>query len=302
MTKDIKKNQETNDLNNEVSCGKLLSSERQAKDLSIKDVARELRIDSSIIKKLENNEFQLIEAPVFVKGYLRQYAGLLGLKIDMVIDSYEKNHPDQSYKPIVNEAEEQIRKYVLTPKLIFIATSVLVVFLMGWVIFSTLPQDNPLPATSNNQAVYEEPNPVVEEIVEEEIIESASEIDEPEIIEPNPVVEEIVEEEIIESASEIDEPEIIEPNPVDEEIAEVKLKVNYNGACWTEIYDAFGNVLFYDLGNNDQDVIVSGVAPLDVLFGAIDQVNNIKVDDQDFALPITSRRGSVLRFEIATLE
>jgi cytoskeleton protein RodZ len=275
MTKDIKKNQETNDLNNEVSCGKLLSSERQAKDLSIKDVARELRIDSSIIKKLENNEFQLIEAPVFVKGYLRQYAGLLGLKIDMVIDSYEKNHPDQSYKPIVNEAEEQIRKYVLTPKLIFIATSVLVVFLMGWVIFSTLPQDNPLPATSNNQAVYEEPNPVVEEIVEEEIIESASEID---------------------------EPEIIEPNPVDEEIAEVKLKVNYNGACWTEIYDAFGNVLFYDLGNNDQDVIVSGVAPLDVLFGAIDQVNNIKVDDQDFALPITSRRGSVLRFEIATLE
>jgi cytoskeleton protein RodZ len=302
MTKDIKKNQETNDLNNEVSCGKLLSSERQAKDLSIKDVARELRIDSSIIKKLENNEFQLIEAPVFVKGYLRQYAGLLGLKIDMVIDSYEKNHPDQSYKPIVNEAEEQIRRYVLTPKLIFIATSVLVIFLMGWVIFSTLPQDNPLPATSNNQAVYEEPNPVVEEIVEEEIIESASEIDEPEIIEPNPVVEEIVEEEIIESASEIDEPEIIEPNPVVEEIAEVKLKVNYNGACWTEIYDAFGNVLFYDLGNNDQDVIVSGVAPLDVLFGAIDQVNNIKVDDQDFALPITSRRGSVLRFEIATLE
>ena len=217
----------------------------------------------------------MIEAPVFVKGYLRQYAGLLGLKIDMVIDSYEKNHPDQSYKPIVNEAEEQIRKYVLTPKLIFIATSVLVIILMGWVIFSTLPQDNPLPATSNNQAVYEEPNPVVEEIVEEEIIESASEID---------------------------EPEIIEPNPVDEEIAEVKLKVNYNGACWTEIYDAFGNVLFYDLGNNDQDVIVSGVAPLDVLFGAIDQVNNIKVDDQDFALPITSRRGSVLRFEIAILE
>lgn len=275
MTKDIKKNQETNDLNNEVSCGKLLSSERQAKDLSIKDVARELRIDSSIIKKLENNEFQLIEAPVFVKGYLRQYAGLLGLKIDMVIDSYEKNHPDQSYKPIVNEAEEQIRKYVLTPKLIFIATSVLVIILIGWVIFSAIPQDNPLPAISNNQAVYEEPNPVVEEIVEEEIIESASEIDEPEIIEPNPVVE---------------------------EIAEVKLKVNYNGACWTEIYDAFGNVLFYDLGNNDQDVIVSGVAPLDVLFGAIDQVNNIKVDDQDFALPITSRRGSVLRFEIATLE
>jgi cytoskeleton protein RodZ len=220
----------------------------------------------------------------------------------MVIDSYEKNHPDQSYKPIVNEAEEQIRKYVLTPKLIFIATSVLVIILIGWAIFSAIPQDNPLPAISNNQAVYEEPNPVVEEVVDEEIIEPAISNNQAVYEEPNPVVEEVVDEEIIEPVSEIDEPEIIEPNPVVEEIAEVKLKVNYNGACWTEIYDAFGNVLFYDLGNNDQDVVVSGVAPLDVLFGAIDQVNNIKVDDQDFALPITSRRGSVLRFEIAILE
>ena len=57
-----------------------------------------------------------------------------------------------------------------------------------------------------------------------------------------------------------------------------------------------------DLGNNDQDVIVSGVAPLDVLFGAIDQVNNVVVDDQDFIMPMTARRGSVLRFEIATIE
>jgi len=47
---------------------------------------------------------------------------------------------------------------------------------------------------------------------------------------------------------------------------------------------------------------VSGVAPLDILFGAIDQVNNVVVDDQDFIMPMTARRGSVLRFEIATIE
>ena len=275
MTKDIKKNQESNEVNNELSCGNLLFSRRQAKDLTIKDAARELRIDSLIIKKLENDEFESIGAPVFVKGYLRQYAEILGLAIDEVINLYEKDNPDQSYQPIVNEAEEQIRKYVLTPKLMVIAILAILIILLGWAIFSNLPQNSPLPARQDNQIT---------------------------IIEPNLVIEEVVEEEVTELTNETDELEVIEPNLVIEKVAEVRLKVNYNGACWTEIYDAYGNTLFYDLGNNDQDVIVSGVAPLDVLFGAIDQVNNVVVDDQDFIMPMTARRGSVLRFEIATIE
>ena len=275
MTKDIKKNQESNEVNNELSCGNLLFSRRQAKDLTIKDAARELRIDSLIIKKLENDEFESIGAPVFVKGYLRQYAEILGLAIDEVINLYEKDNPDQSYQPIVNEAEEQIRKYVLTPKLMVIAILAILIILLGWAIFSNLPQNSPLPARQDNQIT---------------------------IIEPNLVIEEVVEEEVTELTNETDELEVIEPNLLIEKVAEVRLKVNYNGACWTEIYDAYGNTLFYDLGNNDQDVIVSGVAPLDVLFGAIDQVNNVVVDDQDFIMPMTARRGSVLRFEIATIE
>ena len=275
MTKDIKKNQESNEVNNELSCGNLLFSQRQAKDLTIKDAARELRIDSLIIKKLENDEFESIGAPVFVKGYLRQYAEILGLAIDEVINLYEKDNPDQSYQPIVNEAEEQIRKYVLTPKLMVIAILAILIILLGWAIFSNLPQNSPLPARQDNQIT---------------------------IIEPNLVIEEVVEEEVTELTNETNELEVIEPNLIIEKVAEVRLKVNYNGACWTEIYDAYGNTLFYDLGNNDQDVIVSGVAPLDVLFGAIDQVNNVVVDDQDFIMPMTARRGSVLRFEIATIE
>ena len=275
MTKDIKKNQESNEVNNELSCGNLLFSQRQAKDLTIKDAARELRIDSLIIKKLENDEFESIGAPVFVKGYLRQYAEILGLTIDEVINLYEKDNPDQSYQPIVNEAEEQIRKYVLTPKLMVIAILAILIILLGWAIFSNLPQNSPLPARQDNQIT---------------------------IIEPNLVIEEVVEEEVTELTNETDKLEVIEPNLLIEKVAEVRLKVNYNGACWTEIYDAYGNTLFYDLGNNDQDVIVSGVAPLDILFGAIDQVNNVVVDDQDFIMPMTARRGSVLRFEIATIE
>ena len=302
MTKDIKKNQESNEVNNELSCGNLLFSRRQAKDLTIKDAARELRIDSLIIKKLENDEFESIGAPVFVKGYLRQYAEILGLAIDEVINLYEKDNPDQSYQPIVNEAEEQIRKYVLTPKLMVIAILAILIILLGWAIFSNLPQNSPLPARQDNQITIIEPNLVIEEVVEEEVTELTNETDELEVIEPNLVIEEVVEEEVTELTNETDELEVIEPNLLIEKVAEVRLKVNYNGACWTEIYDAYGNTLFYDLGNNDQDVIVSGVAPLDVLFGAIDQVNNVVVDDQDFIMPMTARRGSVLRFEIATIE
>ena len=169
MTKDIKKNQESNEVNNELSCGNLLFSRRQAKDLTIKDAARELRIDSLIIKKLENDEFESIGAPVFVKGYLRQYAEILGLAIDEVINLYEKDNPDQSYQPIVNEAEEQIRKYVLTPKLMVIAILAILIILLGWAIFSNLPQNSPLPARQDNQITIIEPNLVIEEVGDERL-------------------------------------------------------------------------------------------------------------------------------------
>ncbi|MGL5741093.1 MAG: helix-turn-helix domain-containing protein [Legionella sp.] len=58
--------------------GEQLARIRQEKGYSIEYVANQLHLRARIIELIENNEFHLLPEPVFVKGYLRAYAKLLG--------------------------------------------------------------------------------------------------------------------------------------------------------------------------------------------------------------------------------
>ena len=58
--------------------GEQLASIRQQKGYTIEYVANKLHLRARIIELIENNEFHLLPEPVFVKGYLRAYAKLLG--------------------------------------------------------------------------------------------------------------------------------------------------------------------------------------------------------------------------------
>ena len=100
----------------ETSCGQELSKRRRKRDLSINDVAREIKIESSVIKKIESDEFHSIGAPVFVKGYLRQYSSLVGADDGLIIKKYNELNPEQDTLPIVNDPASQISKFIVTPK------------------------------------------------------------------------------------------------------------------------------------------------------------------------------------------
>ncbi|KTD73351.1 helix-turn-helix domain-containing protein [Legionella tucsonensis] len=58
--------------------GEQLASIRQQKGYTVEYVANKLHLRVRIIELIENNEFHLLPEPVFVKGYLRAYAKLLG--------------------------------------------------------------------------------------------------------------------------------------------------------------------------------------------------------------------------------
>ena len=61
------------------SLGQLLREARVAKELTIDQLATGLRIDARQISALEEDRFEQIGVPVFVKGYIRQCAQRLGL-------------------------------------------------------------------------------------------------------------------------------------------------------------------------------------------------------------------------------
>ena len=286
-----------NNLDNEVSCGELLAKTRQAKGLSEKDIAKELRINASVIEMIECNDFEAIGASVFVKGYLRRYANLLALAEDLLLDSSNQINPDKNSAPIVTKAVESMSKYVLTPKLsLMIIFSLLTLFLVWLLVSSVLkkePAVNQVTSIENIEAASIEPmlNEVSFAETEEIIIEKSESIIDQDLA---PEMEEVELIDIEETVTEISELLYLEPEGL-------TLAIEYSGLCWTEIYDVNGKLLFYDLGDLNRNVIVSGTGPLDVLFGAATEVLSLSVDDQSYPLPRTSRQDEVLRFKVSKL-
>ena len=65
-------------------CGDRLRSAREAKGMSIEEVSRQLRMPVRVVESLESGAWAQAEASVFVRGQLRSYARLLGVRIDDV--------------------------------------------------------------------------------------------------------------------------------------------------------------------------------------------------------------------------
>ena len=297
MNKDSEENDKNSNLGNEISCGELLARTRQEKDLNTKEIAKELRINVSIIEMMEGNEFQSIGAPVFVKGYLRQYANILGLSADSILEEYNQLNPDKNSPPILNKAAEKISKYVLTPKLILVGVSFFLILLIISMIVSSLSQIETLPnqeAKIQDIPVYDSPS-VMDET-------NATEMQEPLVDELKPTDDQNSPSVMDETnATEMQEPLLDESEALYIESTALNLTIEYSGLCWTEIYDVNGQLLFYALGNFDKAVVVNGIGPLDVLFGAVSEVLSLRVDNQSYPLPESSRPDEVLRFSVSNL-
>lgn len=67
----------------EDNCGQRLRQAREAAGLSVADVAQRLKMPIRVIESLEAGEAGRRDAPVFVRGQMRSYARLLGVRIDV---------------------------------------------------------------------------------------------------------------------------------------------------------------------------------------------------------------------------
>ena len=66
--------------------GVALQAARQARKLSVPQVADRLKLSSAVVTALEANDWERLPAPVFVRGYVRAYARLMGLPAEELLD------------------------------------------------------------------------------------------------------------------------------------------------------------------------------------------------------------------------
>ena len=114
--------------------GQILSIERNSKNLSISDIAIELKISKSIIIDLENDNIKNNPDIIFNIGHLRSYSNFLELDADTIIKqfkdqvSFNFKEEKKNITPIVENNFFKIEKF-------FAASIILVIFTSFYFLF-----------------------------------------------------------------------------------------------------------------------------------------------------------------------
>lgn len=97
------------------SPGARLRRAREARHLTVEDVAKRLRYAPSRVEQLESDDYHAMGAPTFARGYLRSYAGQLNFSKDEILeilrafDQLELGAAISGHKPqLIREEVKQI--------------------------------------------------------------------------------------------------------------------------------------------------------------------------------------------------
>lgn len=276
--------------------GERLAEARRQQQITVLEVAKELHLDELKVRALEQNKFETLGAPVFAKGHLRKYAQLVGVSIDDLLADYYQLNRASSMPPVVGNVRKQPREVSPGPWVAAIVV-VLVVAMAYWYFVVRDASQPAVPQSSvEPQAVDIEPASVRDEEIIDAPAPEVSALDDapaPEVsaLDDAPADPPDAAPEMLESQS------VAEPatQPVPE--GEVRLTMRFSGDCWTEISDASGRRLFFDLGRNGRNVNVTGRGPLSVLFGNAENVT-VSVNGEDYTIAAADRRGRTARLTI----
>lgn len=80
--------------------GATLREARVRRRLTLHQVEEDTKIRVKYLQAMENEEFDVLPAPAYVKGFLRSYATYLGLDADVILEEYLSRHmPRQENHP-----------------------------------------------------------------------------------------------------------------------------------------------------------------------------------------------------------
>lgn len=127
------------------SLGEYLKREREFRNISLEEVSRKTKIRERILRDLEENPLDSLASPVFIKGYLRAYAGYVGLDPTDVVLRYEASLREEKEPPVRKPAEGTPQHWSLR----YIVLPVSILLLLGILLFSVL--NRPVKVRTNKE-------------------------------------------------------------------------------------------------------------------------------------------------------
>src|SRR4051794_16481015 len=100
--------------------GSTFKQAREAKGLTLGQIAGETRIGTRFLEAIEKEEFNLLPGGIFSRGFIRSYADRLGLDVEKTIAEFERlsNYREPQLMEglrVSNESEPQKTNRVIYP-------------------------------------------------------------------------------------------------------------------------------------------------------------------------------------------
>ena len=110
--------------------GSYLKSERELRGVTLDELYSKTRIPLRYLRALENNQFDELPEEVFIKGYIRSVAKVIGAQEDEVLSTYMDINKTAPSIDTNNPSTLNQKQFALDPKFI-IVLSLIVLFLSG---------------------------------------------------------------------------------------------------------------------------------------------------------------------------
>ncbi len=220
------------------SPGEILRRTRRERGLSIEDVTGGMGITKATLNALENDDFDRLPSPLFVKGYVKTYCALLGLPDQDLLVNLEQSMSDlgiHQREPAIKfpPAPNRIGRF-LKNVLPLAAVTILIVIALLLVIQVAdrvkLPFfDSGKPLLGSARSTVLSMKPAMASIMDQEVKESDDTVDK-------------------------------QDNPQ-------TMTLNVTQQSWVEVFDASGDLLLADLQPPGTRLEVTGDAPFKVNLG-----------------------------------
>lgn len=284
--------------------GERLRSARKATAMSLEQVAESLHLDETSVVALEEEQFEVLGAPVFVRGHLKAYARLVGLPADSFVEAYHATDPIQLSMPVVQRSVD--RSVTINPVMwAFCGLLILLGLILAWYV-------------AQDDATPEQPTVVMPAVIPGSISVPAAPAPEPSparVISPARISEPVpatappaTTESRLADMPRADSPtrepqaavaaESVAAGPSNAQVAGdlTRLSLHFREESWAEISDVNRRLLF-GLQREGRRRELAGKPPFQVLLGNATGVD-LRVNDEPYPIPSTGRTGRVARFEI----
>jgi cytoskeletal protein RodZ len=133
--------------------GSTLREARIRARIDITEVEVRTKIRAKYLRAIENEEWDLLPGPVYVKSFLRTYGDFLGLDSRMLVDEYKRRYErpsDHELRPIssLHRERERAARGPLIPPWLLVA-GVLAVVVVALLLISNRSGNSPSPSTTS---------------------------------------------------------------------------------------------------------------------------------------------------------